>query len=112
MVDDSLVADGCHIHAERIARSIIGVRSHIGDATVIEDSIIMGNDLSEGPVPFEIGSGCRIRRAIIDKNAIIGDGTIIAAPAGVADVDRELYSIRSGIVVVPRTAVLPPGTRI
>jgi len=112
LVDDSLVADGCHIHAERIARSIVGVRSRIGDDTVIEDSILMGNDHDTGPVAFEIGSGCRIRRAIIDKNAVLGDGTVIDAPPDAADVDHELYSIRSGIVVVPRTAVLPPGTRI
>ena len=112
LVDHSLIADGCHIHAERIARSIVGVRSRIGDSTVIEDSIVMGSDFSEGPVPFDIGSNCHIRRAIIDKNAIIGDGTIIAAPAGSADTDCELYSIRSGIVVIPRSAVLPPGTRI
>jgi len=112
LVDHSLIADGCHIHAERIARSIIGLRSRIGDSTVIEDSIVMGSDFSEGPVAFDIGSDCHIRRAIIDKNAIIGDGTIIAAPPGAADTDCELYSIRSGIVVIPRSAVVPPGTRI
>ena len=112
LVDHSLIADGCHIHAERIARSIIGVRARIGDSTVIEDSILMGSDFNEWPVAFDIGSDCHIRRAIIDKNAIIGDGTIIAAPAGAADTDHELYSIRSGIVVIPRSAVLPAGTRI
>ncbi|MFC1805516.1 sugar phosphate nucleotidyltransferase [Planctomycetota bacterium] len=112
LVDASLIADGCHIHADRIARSIIGVRGRIGDNTVIEDSIVMGNDLDEGPVPFEIGSRCHIRRAIIDKNAVIGDGTIIDAPPGIADTDQDFYSIRSGIVVVPRAGVLAPGTRI
>ena len=112
LVDASLVADGCHIHAERIARSIVGVRSRIGDDTVVEDSILMGNDFDQGPVPFEIGCRCRIRRAIIDKNAILGDGTVIDPPRDAPDADHELFSIRSGIVVVPRTAVLPPGTRI
>ena len=111
-VDDSLIADGCHIHADRIARSIVGVRGRIGDGTVVEDSIVMGNDADEGPVPFELGSRCRIRRAIIDKNAILGDGTVIDPPRDAPDADHELFSIRSGIVVVPRTAVLPPGTRI
>ena len=112
LIDESLIADGCHIHAGRIARSIVGVRGRVGDHTVIEDSILMGNDLDEGPVPFEIGSNCHVRRAIIDKNAILGDGTLIDPPAGCADIDHDQYSIRSGIVVVPRGAVLPPGTRI
>ena len=111
-VDDSLIADGCHIHAERITRSIVGVRGRIGDGTVVEDSIVMGNDADEGPVPFELGSRCRIRRAIIDKNAVIGDGSAVENAEGVQEADHPLYSIRSGIVVVPRGATLPPGTRI
>ena len=112
LIDDSLVADGCHLHAQHIARSIIGVRARIGDGTVIHDSILMGNDDDEGPVPFEIGANCRIRRAIVDKNAVIGDGSVIENAAGVAEAETDLYSIRSGIVVIPRCAVLPPGARI
>ena len=112
LVEASLIADGCHIHAERIARSIVGVRARIGDDTVIEDSILMGNDTDDGPVPFEIGRNCVIRKAIIDKGAVIGDGSAIDIPEGTPDTDHALYSIRSGIVVVPRVAVLPPGTRI
>ncbi|MFW6163613.1 MAG: sugar phosphate nucleotidyltransferase [Planctomycetota bacterium] len=112
LVDDSIIAGGCHIHAERIARSIIGLRSRVGDATVVEDSILMGNDYDEGPVPFEIGRQCHIRRAIIDKNAVLGDGTVIDPSPDAPDADHDLYSIRSGIVVIPRTAVLPQGTRI
>jgi len=114
LVDDALIAEGSHLHAKRITRSIVGVRGRIGDDTVVEDSIVMGNDTNEAPEPFafEIGSRCRIRRAIIDKNAVIGDGSIVENAAGVAEADEPLYSIRSGIVVVPRGAVLPPGTRI
>ena len=112
LVEDSLIADGCHIHAERISRSIVGVRGRVGDGSVVEDSIIMGNDLNEGPVPFEIGGGCRIRRAIIDKNAVIGDGCVIENADGVEEADHDLYSIRSGIVAIARGAFVRPGTRI
>jgi len=109
---DSLVADGCHLHAAHIARSIIGVRTRIGDRSVVEDSILMGNDADEGPVPFEVGADCVIRKAILDKDVVVGDGSVIENAAGVVEADSELYSIRSGIVVVPKGAVLPPGTRI
>jgi len=113
LVDDSLIADGCHIHARRILRSIVGVRARIGDRTIIEDSILMGNDADEEEgQAFEIGSDCTIRRAIIDKNAVVGDGSVIENAGGVAEAENDLYCIRSGIVVVPRGAILPPGTRI
>jgi glucose-1-phosphate adenylyltransferase len=109
-ISDSLIASGSHIHAKSIDRSICGVRTRIGDGTVIEDSILMGNDGREGAVPFEIGSQCRIRRAIIDKNAVIGDNTIIENAEGVVESLGDLYCIREGIVVVPRGAFVPPGT--
>ena len=50
-----------------------------------------------------------IDRAIIDKNARIGDGVVIT-PEGKPDfVDAENYCIRDGIVVVPKDAVIPAG---
>ncbi len=109
---ESIVADGCDIRAESIRRSIIGVRSRIGQGCVIEDAILMGNDHPRGEIPFEVGAGCRIRRAIIDKNVVIGEGSVIANEEGVSEADHELYAIRSGIVVVPRQVLIPPGTTI
>jgi len=109
---DSLVASGSHIHAAKIIRSIAGIRTRIGDETVLEDVIIAGNDTREGPVPFEIGSNCQIRRAIIDKNAVIGDNTVIENAKGVQEYQSDLYCIREGIVVIPRGAFLPQGTVI
>ncbi|NQT87410.1 NTP transferase domain-containing protein [bacterium] len=111
-IRDSLVASGSHIHAAEITRSIIGVRTRIGDDTIIEDSIICGNDGREGPVPFEVGSHCRIRRAIIDKNAVIGDNAVIENAEGVQEFQSDLYCIREGIVVIPRGAFIPQGAVI
>jgi glucose-1-phosphate adenylyltransferase len=111
-IEGSLVADGCCIAAKAITRSIIGVRSRVGPGSVVEDSILMGNDEAAGPVPFEIGADCRIRKAIVDKNAVIGDNSVIENAQGVREAETDLYVIRSGIVVVPRGAVIPPGTRI
>ena len=53
-----------------------------------------------------------IRRAIVDLDARIGDGVEIVNAAGVREAETELYSIREGVVVVPRGASIPPGTRI
>jgi len=48
----------------------------------------------------EIGRGCRIRRAIIDKNVYIPPGTEIGYNA---EADRKNYfASESGVVVIPR----------
>jgi ADP-glucose pyrophosphorylase len=43
-LNKSIVAEGCIIHARLIDRSVIGVRSRIGENTKVKNSIIMGND--------------------------------------------------------------------
>jgi glucose-1-phosphate adenylyltransferase len=111
-VEHSLIADGGDIQAARITRSIIGVRARVGPGSVIEDSILMGNDGPRGEEPFEVGANCCIRKSIIDKNVRIGDGSVLTNAAGVMEADHEHYAIRSGIIVVPRRVSLPPGTRI
>jgi len=62
--------------------------------------------------PMGIGRDCHIVRAIIDKNARIGDGVIIPAQTDVADYEGEHYWVRDGITIIPKGAVIPAGTDI
>jgi glucose-1-phosphate adenylyltransferase len=60
-----------------------------------------------------IGKACKIHWAIIDKNARIGDGCDIS-PKGKPDgvyADGAIV-IRDGVLVVPKGAILPPGTKL
>jgi glucose-1-phosphate adenylyltransferase len=61
---------------------------------------------------MSIGPGSKIRRAIIDKNAHIGEGVIITDKSKAPDFDGPNYYIREGIVVIPKNAVIPAGTKI
>src|SRR5690606_22718303 len=45
--NQAILADGCIIHAKKIERSIIGIRSRIGNNTEISKAVIMGNDYFE-----------------------------------------------------------------
>jgi glucose-1-phosphate adenylyltransferase len=63
-------------------------------------------------VPIGIGKNCQIESAILDKNVQIGDGVVIRKFPNDRDVDRELYFVRDGIVVIAKDTVVPPGTRI
>ena len=56
-----------------------------------------------------IGKNCVIDRAIIYKNARIGDGVVITPEGKSQNLDADNYFIRDGIVVVPRNAVIPAG---
>ena len=114
-----LLAEGCRIEQSKITHSIIGLRSQIRRGTTIVDSVLMGNDYYEWPettqakiAPLEIGQDCYIEGAIIDKNARIGKGVIIKKFPPGTDLDGDGWVVRDGIVVVPKSATLTPGTKI
>lgn len=113
----ALLSEGCIISGHRILSSLIGIRAKVGDGSVIEHTVMMGSDyydpkdLPEGQVPMGVGRDCFIRNAIIDKNACIGDGCYIT-PDGKEDCATDLYTVQEGVIVIPKKAVIPPGTRI
>jgi glucose-1-phosphate adenylyltransferase len=55
---------------------------------------------------------CHIKNAIIDFDTRIGDGSKLINAAAVQNADADNYCIRDGIIVVPKGAVIPPGTVI
>jgi glucose-1-phosphate adenylyltransferase len=122
-ITTSLIADGCIIQGARIEESVIGVRSFISDETTVSHSIIMGCDsyesvnqeLKDDPMGIphtSIGRGCRIERAIIDKNSHIGEKVTIRDRSGSPDEDGPNYYVRDGIVIIPKGGVVESGTVI
>ncbi len=120
-IEHALIADGCIINRSEIRHSVVGLRSVIGENSRILHSVLMGADyyqaqVPSGPalsgIPVGIGPNCHIERAIIDKDARIGAGVQIVNRRKVRECDQPEYSIRDGIVVIPKNAVLPPGTVI
>jgi len=90
---DSYVCGGCITSGSTVRRSIIGPLCKINSYSLVEDSILFDN--------VTIGRHVKIRRAIIDENVVISDGTIIGYDL---DEDRRKgYAVTdSGIVVVSR----------
>ncbi|PYS68386.1 MAG: hypothetical protein DMF69_20395 [Acidobacteria bacterium] len=74
----------------------------------------MRQDLKNGIPRVGIGEGSVIRRAIIDKNARIGNGARLLNEAGTVEAESEdkSYYIRDGIIIVPKNAVIKDGTVI
>jgi glucose-1-phosphate adenylyltransferase len=114
---DVLLCEGCRVMKADITRSIIGIRSHISAGTTIKDSIVMGADYyskesNPGGIPIGIGANCHIEGAILDKNARIGNDVTIRPFPRDKDLDSGNWYVRDGIVVIPKDAEIPDGTKI
>ena len=123
IVNNSMIADGCIIHAKEIEKSVIGIRSRIGQGSVIKRAYIIGNNVYQSLKELEedkntkrpykgIGENCLIEHAIIDKDARIGNNVVIKGGSHLEDREEEAYVIREGVVVIKRRAVIPDGFEI
>jgi len=119
-LERTIVADGSIIHASRIENSVIGIRTRIGSGTTVVNTYIMGSDYyetfedmnlasSRGLPKLGIGERSYIRNAIIDKNCRIGGDVRINGGPHLPNADHSLYTVKEGIVVVKKGAILPNG---
>ena len=117
-IRQSLISQGSVISGDTISRCIVGIRAVIGENTVIQDSIVMGNDYFENEVPpgetvpLGIGDDCYIKKAIIDKSCRIGNGVHITPDGKPDESFTDYYAVRGGIIVIPKNTVIPDGTRL
>ena len=122
-VDMAIIAGGASLERCRIEGSIVGLRSRVREGSTLRRSVMMGADYFETGNALRkrrrthapgigIGRYCHVEGAIIDKNARIGDGVRITNEKRLRTADGEFYSIREGIVVVPKDAIVPDGTVI
>ena len=114
-----LLAEGCQIRKAKISNSVIGLRSQIADGVRMDKSIIMGSDYYDTPedklpsnIPLGIGANCQIEGAIIDKNARVGEGVVIKPFPRGTEMDMGYWVVQDGIIVIPKSTVLHPGTYI
>jgi len=119
----TVVSEGCIITAAKIENSVLGIRSRVGRDTVVMNTYMMGNDYYEtvddikkdrdtGKPLLGIGDRCFIENAILDKNCRIGNDVKIHGGPHLENIDQPLYTVKDGIVVVKKGAVLPNGFNI
>ncbi|MGD1821580.1 MAG: glucose-1-phosphate adenylyltransferase [Pleomorphochaeta sp.] len=123
-ISNSLTSEGSIITNAYIVNSIIGVRTFIESGASLDSVYCMGAaayetaeerlDNSKKGIPnIGIGRGTIIKKAIIDQNARIGNGCRIGVDdIPREDVDKEMYSIRDGIIVIRKNAIIPDNTVI
>jgi glucose-1-phosphate adenylyltransferase len=119
-LDHTIIADGCIVNAAHLENSVIGIRARIGHDSVVVNTYMMGSDyyetlsdiqddLAHGLPQLGIGNRCEIRNAIIDKNCRIGDDVRIIGGSHLDDADETLYTIKEGIIVLKKGAIVPNG---
>lgn len=116
-LNKTVISEGCIISASKIERSVIGIRSRIGNHSVLINTYMMGNDSYQNLEDINndnintigIGNRCHIETAILDKNCSVGDNVTIKGGSHLEDSETDLYVVRDGIVVIKRDAVIPNG---
>ncbi len=119
-LEKTLIAEGSILNASRIEHSVIGIRSRVGHGSTIVSTYIMGSDYYETLVDIAsaaeqgipllgVGDRCYIKNAILDKNVRIGNDVRINGGTHLENTDHALYTVKDGIVVVKKGAIIPNG---
>ncbi len=121
ILNRAVIGDGSIINAEKIEKSVIGIRSRIGKNSLISNTYMMGNDSYESledvknnniEIMMGIGDRCYIHNCIIDKNCRIGDDVRINGGKHIENIETDTYMVKDGIVVIKKEAIIPKGTII
>ncbi|MEJ7625797.1 MAG: glucose-1-phosphate adenylyltransferase [Ferruginibacter sp.] len=119
-LNHAIIAEGSIIHADTITNSVIGIRSRIGHGSTITSCYIMGNDFYEtleeiaynhikGIPKLGIGDNCTFLNVILDKDCRIGNNVSIKGGSHLPDTDHSLFTIKDGIVVIKKGAIIEDG---
>jgi glucose-1-phosphate adenylyltransferase len=89
---DSIVSNGCIVSGGLVKNSILSPDVRVNSYSEIDSSILFTH--------VSIGRHCRVRRAIVDRDVHLPEGTTIGYDA---EADRQRYFVtETGIIVVTR----------
>ena len=90
MAVDSMISGGCLITGSTVRHSVLFSNVRVHSYSVVEDAVILPD--------VTINQNCRIKRCVIDKGAILPEGTIIGENA--EDDAKRFHVSEGGIVLV------------
>ena len=122
-LSSSLVADGCVLEHADLHNCVIGPRSFVRAGATLKEVVMMGadhferlNELRENRVNeipnIGVGHHSLIEKAIIDKNARIGNHVHIINKDHVTEGEGDGFAIRDGIVIIRKNAIILDGSVI
>ena len=69
----------------------------------------IAHNYERGIPKIGIGDNCELYNVIMDKDCRVGNNVIIRGGSHLPDSDHSLYTVKDGIVVVKKGAVIPNG---
>jgi glucose-1-phosphate adenylyltransferase len=90
MAVDSMVSGGCIISGAYVDRSLLFSNVYVEEQTKLCECVVLPE--------VNIGKGCRISKAVIDKGCNIPDGTVIGE--NVQDDRNRFYVTDKGVVLI------------
>ncbi len=87
----SMVSGGCVISGAHVSKSLLFSRCVVHSYSTVNESVVLPE--------VDIGQNCRINRAIIDRGAIIPDGTIVGEDHD-DDRERGFRVTKSGLTLI------------
>jgi glucose-1-phosphate adenylyltransferase len=87
----SMVSGGCVISGAKVSNSLLFSRVVVHSYSTVHESVVLPD--------VDIGQNCRINRAIIDRGAIIPDGTVVGEDQD-DDRERGFRVTKSGLTLV------------
>ena len=87
---NSMVAGGCIISGAEVRESLLFSNVRVEERSLVERSVVLPN--------VRIGYDCRIRRAVVDEDCEIPDGSVIGYDA--EEDARRFYITKKGVVLV------------
>lgn len=115
------VSEGSILLGSIVEQAVVGIRSFIDEGTLVQRAYIMGNNhyetvqerqANKDRPSLGIGRNCVIKNCIIDMNARIGDNVQLINRENALEKFEPNYSIRDGIIIVPKGAVIESNTVI
>ncbi|MGH7162135.1 MAG: glucose-1-phosphate adenylyltransferase [Planctomycetota bacterium] len=102
-VHRTIVGPGSVLSGCRVEDCVLGRRVRVQSHATVAASILMDG--------VTIEAGCRVQRAIVDKNVVVARGTDVGFRPD-ADRDRGWTVTESGITVIPKNPVVRPVTTV
>jgi len=100
VVNRALVGEGCEIRGT-VRDAVIFPGVTVGPGTTVDHSIVMDG--------CHLGPNCRLERAILDKETVVGEGCVLGTGDDYRPNDHYTAQLTSGLVLVGRESVLPAG---
>ena len=111
-VESSIICEGSIVEEATIKKSLIGPRVYIGKNCKIENSILMGNPISDQLTcwslkKFTVGENTHLKNVIVDEYAEIGENVILSNDKNIDHYDGDGIFIRDKIIVVASGKKIP-----